>query len=102
MSSIVFYFIIYKCIIQKIKITDLDGTLLNSKKEITDYSKEILLELIHNMNIEFVISTVCLFESIVHYNELLNNNNYSIVFNGVSIYDSKANIIYYNRTIELL
>lgn len=78
----------------KLIASDLDGTLLNSKKEITDYNKKILSELIHNRNIEFIISTGRPFESIVHYNEILNNNNDSIIFNGASIYDNNGNILH--------
>ena len=78
----------------KLIASDLDGTLLNSKKEITDYNKKILSELIHNRNIEFIISTGRPFESILYYNEILNNSNDSIIFNGASIHDREGNVLY--------
>ena len=85
----------------KIKLiaTDLDGTLLNNNKEISEYNKKILLELINNHNVELILSSGRPFEGLKNYNKLLQNNNYSIIFNGASIADNEGNIIY-RKTLE--
>ena len=85
----------------KIKLiaTDLDGTLLNNNKEISEYNKKILLELINNHNVELILSSGRPFEGVKNYNKLLQNNNYSIIFNGASIADNEGNIIY-RKTLE--
>lgn len=85
----------------KIKLiaTDLDGTLLNDKKEISEYNKKILLELTNNYNVELILSSGRPIEGIKKYKEVLQNNNYSIIFNGASIVDNDGNVIY-KKTIE--
>ncbi|WP_297207061.1 Cof-type HAD-IIB family hydrolase [uncultured Brachyspira sp.] len=85
----------------KIKLiaTDLDGTLLNSNKEISDYNKKILFELMYNHNVELILSSGRPFEGLKSYKELLKINNYSIIFNGASIVDNNENIVY-RKTLD--
>lgn len=86
----------------KIKLiaTDLDGTLLNNNKEIGNYTIEILNKLINDYKIEFILSSGRGFDGIKKYNEILGNNNYSIVMNGSNIIDSNGNILYRKRLQE--
>lgn len=85
----------------KIKLiaTDLDGTLLNDKKEIGSYTIEILNKLMNDYKIELVLSSGRPYEGVKNYNKLLKNNNYSIIFNGACIADREGKIMY-RKTIE--
>ena len=85
----------------KIKLiaTDLDGTLLNDNKEISEYNKEILKTLINDYNIQLILSSGRPYEGVKSYNKLLKNNNYSIIFNGASIVDNNGKVIY-KQTVE--
>ena len=74
----------------KLIATDLDGTLLNNNKEISKFNQEILKTLIKDYNVQLILSS---------YNKLLENNNYSIIFNGASIVDNNGNVIY-KQTVE--
>ncbi|CRF31979.1 hydrolase [Brachyspira suanatina] len=85
----------------KIKLiaTDLDGTLLNDKKEIGDYTKKILNILMNDYKIELVLSSGRPYEGIINYNKILENDNCSIIFNGANIVDKEGKVIY-KKTIE--
>ena len=85
----------------KIKLisTDLDGTLLNDKKEISDYTKNILNILMNDYKIELIFSSGRPYEGIINYKRILKNNNDSIIFNGSNIVDKEGKVIY-KRTIE--
>ena len=75
-------------------ILDLDGTLLNSKKEISDYTKRILNDC-QKKNNKIVISTSRSYKRTIAYaNEI--NADYILSFNGNFICDKKYNIIYHN------
>ena len=84
----------------KLIAADLDGTLLNNKKEIGSYTKEILNKLINDYKIELVLSSGRGFDGVKKYNDILGNNNYSIVMNGSNIIDSNGNILYRKRLEE--
>ena len=85
----------------KIKLiaTDLDGTLLNSNKEISKYNQEILKIIINDYNVQLILSSGRPYEGVKNYNKLLKNNNYSIIFNGASIVDNSGKVIY-KQTVE--
>ena len=80
----------------KIKLIacDLDGTLLNDKKEIGNYTKEILNKLINDYKIELILSSGRGFDGVKKYNDVLGNNNYSIIMNGSNIVDDNGKILY--------
>ena len=84
----------------KLIATDLDGTLLNNKKEIGNYTKEILNKLINDYKIELVLSSGRGFDGVKKYNDILCNSNYSIVMNGSNIIDSNGHILYRKRLEE--
>ena len=78
----------------KLIATDLDGTLLNNNKEISKFNQEILKTLINDYNVQLILSSGRPYEGVKSYNKLLENNNYSIIFNGASIVDNNGNVIY--------
>ena len=85
---------------EKIKLiaSDLDGTLLNSNKKISEYNQKIIKKLINEYNINFILSSGRPYEGIKNYNKILENNNLSIIFNGASIADNNGKIIFYIDT----
>ena len=85
----------------KIKLiaTDLDGTLLNNNKQISDYNQKILRILINDYNVQLILSSGRPYEGVKSYNKILENNNYSIIFNGASIVDNSGKVIY-KQTVE--
>ncbi|ASJ20851.1 Cof-type HAD-IIB family hydrolase [Brachyspira hampsonii] len=86
---------------EKIKLiaADLDGTLLNGNKEISEYNQQIIKKLINEYNINFILSSGRPYEGIKNYNEILENNTYSIIFNGASIADNNGKIIF-RKTLD--
>lgn len=78
----------------KLIAADLDGTLLNNNKEISKYNQKILKKLINDYNVQLILSSGRPYESIKKYNEILNNKNNSIIFNGASIVDENGEVIY--------
>ena len=86
----------------KLIATDLDGTLLNNKKEIGNYTKDILKTLINDYKIELVLSSGRGFDGVKKYNDILGNSNYSIVMNGSNIIDADGNILYRKRLEEYI
>ena len=67
----------------KIVILDLDGTLLNSDKMIPEYTSKIIQKL--SNEVKFVLASARAFATIKPYVEqlgLLNQNNFTIAFNG--------------------
>ena len=86
--------------LEKIKLiaTDLDGTLLNSESEISDYNKKVFQYLMNN-GIEIILSTGRPFNGMQRYKDMINNDNYSIVFNGAIIADTNGKFVY-NKVID--
>ncbi|MGL5357319.1 MAG: Cof-type HAD-IIB family hydrolase [Cetobacterium sp.] len=89
---------ISKC---KIIFSDLDGTLLNEKGEISSYTKEIISKL-SNHDIKFVIATGRCFETAKKIKDDLGISCYLIVSNGAEIYDENENLIYTNYIPETI
>ncbi|PTY40996.1 Cof-type HAD-IIB family hydrolase [Brachyspira hampsonii] len=87
---------------EKIKLiaADLDGTLLNSNKEISEYNQKIIKKLINEYNIDFILSSGRGFDGVKKYNDILDNSNYSIVMNGSNIIDFNGNVLYRKRLEE--
>lgn len=69
-------------------VSDLDGTLINSKKQITQYSKDALNKLIKN-GMKFTIATARTPATVVEILEGLNLELPVALMNGVIIYDVK-------------
>ena len=67
----------------KLIAADLDGTLLNNNKEISKFNQEILKTLINDYNVQLILSSGRPYEGIKKYNEILNNKNNAIIFNGL-------------------
>lgn len=85
----------------KIIAIDLDGTLLNSKKEITDLNKQAIKEA-QDLGIKVVIATGRPYKGIlgvIKELELDNTDNYVLCFNGGIIYHLLTNEIVYSSTI---
>lgn len=81
-------------------ILDLDGTLLNSKNEISDYTKRILSDC-QRKNNKIVISTSRSYKRTISYaNEI--NADYILSFDGNFICDKKYNIIYHNSFSRII
>ena len=76
--------------------SDVDGTLLNSKKEISSLTKYILKKAI-DKKIPFVITSSRCVESIYKIIEEYHLPSYVIAFGGALIVDNKKNILYENK-----
>ena len=70
-------------------ISDLDGTLLNSKREISDYSKKTLNNLMREKGLEFTIATARTPGTVIEILEGLNIKKAISLMNGVFLYDLK-------------
>lgn len=70
-------------------VTDLDGTLLNSKKEISKYSVDILNKLISN-GVNFTVATARTPATVVEILKEINLKLPVTMMNGVLVYDVKA------------
>ncbi len=71
-------------------ISDLDGTLLNSDKELSEYTKETLNALIAN-GVNFSVATARTAASTIKILSGLNINTPVVLMNGVVIYDIQNN-----------
>ena len=69
-------------------VTDLDGTLLNSNKEVSEYSVEGLNELI-DRGVNFTVATARTPATVVELLEKVNLKLPVALMNGVLIYDIK-------------
>lgn len=67
-------------------ISDLDGTLLNSKREISDYSKNVINNLV-NEGLEFTVATARTPGTVVEILEGLHIKKAISLMNGVFLYD---------------
>ena len=67
-------------------VTDLDGTLLNSNKEVSDYSAETLNMLI-DKDVNFTVATARTPATVVELLEKINLRLPAVLMNGVLIYD---------------
>ena len=71
---------------------DLDGTLLNSRNEISDYNKKIINKL-KNDGIEIILCTGRPYNAMKKFRDELGLDNTVICFNGASVIDSEGNIL---------
>ena len=79
----------------KLIVSDLDGTLLNEKKEITERTKNILREA-YSKGIDFAIASGRSQHSIKNFQQDLGIKIFSICNNGANVYDKDENLIYSN------
>ncbi|BBA52437.1 Cof-type HAD-IIB family hydrolase [Fusobacterium varium] len=77
----------------KLVVSDLDGTLLDTKSQITDYTKAAVKKLVDN-GIEFAIATGRGRASAVRLKKDIGLDIYLICNNGANIYDKKENSIF--------
>ncbi|WP_164668044.1 Cof-type HAD-IIB family hydrolase [Virgibacillus doumboii] len=78
----------------KIKLIalDMDGTLLNSEEEISDYTKEVIAKALEK-DVHVVLSTGRWLESCFPYAESLKLDSYLITVNGGQIWTMERNLI---------
>lgn len=80
----------------KMICTDMDGTLLNTNKEISDKTKETI-KIAHEMGVHIVLSTGRMFNSANYYASMIDIKTPIISANGAFIRDrSKEEVIYKN------
>ncbi len=77
----------------KLIISDLDGTLVNSNKEISDYTKKVI-DLLKEKGIHFVIATGRSLSGAQHIHDILNLNTEIICNNGSTIYNKDGELIF--------
>ena len=78
---------------------DLDGTLLNSYGEVTDYSKKTIKKLIEN-GIKFIIASGRPIDSIKTIAKEIGSDEYFIAGNGAIIYDIKKDKVIYEKYLS--
>jgi Cof subfamily protein (haloacid dehalogenase superfamily) len=76
----------------KAVISDLDGTLLNSKHTVSDYTKEVVRNL-SEKGIKFFIATGRHYLDIVHLRGKMNLDTFFITSNGARVHDSEGRVI---------
>lgn len=77
-------------------VTDLDGTLLNSKSNVSEYTKQVITKLVEK-GIKFYIATGRNYDGAKNIMEKLNLDIPLVTSNGARITDSKGNEIYSNN-----
>ncbi|MBC2850045.1 HAD family phosphatase [Cetobacterium sp. 8H] len=82
----------------KLIISDLDGTLVDSNKNLSEYTKEVIGKL-KEKGIYFIIATGRNYKGAKKVADSLNLNNEIICNNGSTIYDHKGHLIF-QRTIS--
>lgn len=83
----------------KLIAVDLDGTLLNSYGEITEYSKKVIKKIIESGS-KFIIASGRPIDSIKRFAKEIESNEYFIAGNGAIIYDLKKDEIIYEKFIS--
>ena len=86
---------------EKIKVIalDLDGTLLNSMNEISDYNKEIINKL-RDEGMEIILCTGRPYNAMKKFRDDLGLNNTVICFNGASVINSQGKILLHTSLDE--
>lgn len=82
----------------KLVTMDLDGTLLNDQKQISDHTKEVLSEAIRR-GVHIVPATGRIYKAIPDFIRELEGVRYAICCNGATIYDAKEDKIIYKNHI---
>ena len=77
----------------RLVVSDLDGTLLNQKSEISDETREIVRKLIEN-GVDFAIATGRSIGSARVFKERIGHDIYLICNNGANIYDKNEEVIF--------
>lgn len=82
--------------------SDLDGTLLNPKQQLTSFTKKIL-RLLGTLKVHFVFATGRHYKNVIEIRDNLNINAYMITSNGSRIYNTKNKLIAsYDLDIEVV
>ena len=82
----------------KLVTVDLDGTLLNSYGDVTEYTKQVITK-VQNKGVEIMIASGRPIDSIKTIAEEINSTKYFIAGNGAIIYDIKNDKIIYEKYI---
>lgn len=90
----------------KLVCIDMDGTLLNSKKRVTDETKRVLLEA-KQRGVTVAISTGRIYNNAAFFSNYIGLNAPVIAANGAIIRDEKSNLIYegiigYEPSMEIM
>ena len=80
-------------------ITDLDGTLLNSKKQISKGNKEAIEKFINGGGI-FTIATGRGYEMALPVMEMLETNAPAVIFNGAGVFDFNKDEFLYKELVQ--
>ena len=83
----------------KLIAADLDGTLLNSYGEVTDYSKKIIKKIVEN-GVKFIIASGRPIDSIKIIAKEIGSDEFFIAGNGALIYDIKKDEIIYEKYLS--
>lgn len=83
----------------KVIASDLDGTLLNSKQQISDYTLDTLKEA-YDKGIDFIVCTGRMYDSMSFLLPKLTFCRYSITSMGAEIYDNFEKKLVYERPME--
>ncbi|MCQ8212821.1 Cof-type HAD-IIB family hydrolase [Cetobacterium somerae] len=82
----------------KLIVSDLDGTLVDSNKNVSEYTKDIV-NLLKQKGIEFIIATGRSYKGAKHVYDTLKLDTEIICNNGTTIYNSNGDLIF-QRTID--
>lgn len=77
---------------------DMDGTLLNSRKKISDLNKSVIKKA-HDKGVEIVVTTGRLYNNAAYFSKLLGVNSPVIAANGAIVIEQKTNEIIYECAI---
>lgn len=82
----------------KLIVSDLDGTLVDGNKKVSEYTKKVVKRL-KEMGIEFIIATGRSYEGAKHIYDLLELDGEIVCNNGTTIYDGNGELIF-QRTLS--
>lgn len=82
----------------KLIVSDLDGTLVDSNKNISEYTKKIV-DLLKEKGIEFIIATGRSYKGAKHVYDALQLDSEIVCNNGTTIYNNNGELIF-QRTID--
>lgn len=83
----------------KLVCIDMDGTLLNSRHKVTDYTKEILRKT-HDKGVHIVISTGRIYTDAEHYSNLIGVRSPVIASNGAFIKEKDRDEVIYKSILD--
>ena len=82
----------------KLVAVDLDGTLLNSYGEVTEYTKEVIKK-VQQKGLKFIIASGRPMDSIKSISKDIGADKYFIAGNGAIIYDTQKQEVIYEKYI---